>query len=42
MGGDEITPDKKEEREGMTEYKCSWLTNGYQPTRRAVSPVEQD
>ena len=37
MGGDELTPDSSQEREGKMEYKCSWLTNGYQPTRKGVS-----
>ena len=41
MGGDEISPDKKEEGDGRTEYTCSWFTNGYQPTKKGVSPVEQ-
>lgn len=33
MGGDEITPQSK----GDGVYLCSWVTKGYQPTRRAVS-----
>lgn len=37
MGGDEMVPDSSEEREGKTEYRCTWLTNGYQPTRKSVS-----
>lgn len=37
MGGDELTLDSSQEREGKMEYKCSWLTNGYQPTRKGVS-----
>ena len=37
MGGDELTMDSSQEREGKMEYKCSWLTNGYQPTRKGVS-----
>ena len=34
IGGDDITPDKVEERDDCAEYTFTWFTNGYTTTQK--------
>lgn len=37
MGGDSITPDGSTEQKERMDYRFTWITTGYQPTKKSVS-----
>ena len=40
VGSDEMSPDRTDQRDGKKEYKFSWFTNGYPPTKKGVSFIK--
>ena len=40
IGSDDMSPDRTDRRDNKKEYKFSWFTNGYPPTKKGVSFIK--